>query len=182
MNDTGECPYQMSNSSRGPVRYSEFITPDEVADLARDIVETYTANGSKCGPIKQIMHWMHKHIRYIADEVNFGLADYWLFPVEVLDLGSKDCDGLSVLTASMLDALGIEARCVMGQTPFGYHMWVECADPSTGDWFLLECTNGQIYDWEMRSSMHYYPDIYINKFGCSLPEDSIRTGFPPYGW
>jgi predicted transglutaminase-like cysteine proteinase len=181
MNDSGSCPFQTANSTKGQVPYQAFITPGEVAEVAWDIVKTYTENGSLCGPIKQIVHWVTKHIRYVTDIQNFGVPDYWLFPVETLELGSEDCDGLSLLTCSMLEAVGVPARCVMGQTPFGYHMWVEASDPVTGDWYLIECTRGRIYDWEARQKLRYYPDIYFNEYGCSLPEGSMKTELPDYG-
>ena len=170
-----------ANSSRGPVAYQEFITPGAVRGVAIDIVNGYCENGNKCGPIKQIVHWVTKHISYVTDNVNFGVPDFWLFPEETLEHGSEDCDGLSLLTCSLLEAAGVPARCVMGQTDFGYHMWVECMDPVTGDWFLIETTRGRVYDWEERSQLHYYPDIYFNEYGCSLPEGSMRTELPNYG-
>jgi hypothetical protein len=182
LNDSGQCPYQTANSSRGPVPYHAFITPYEVQPLAYDIVHTYTANGSQCGPIKQIVHWVTKHIRYVSDYINFGVPDFWLFPVETLEFGSEDCDGMALLTCSLLEAVGVQSRCVMGQTPFGYHMWVEAADPADNAWYLIECTNGKIYDWEDRwQKLHYVPDIYFNVYGCSLPEGSIKTEMPGYG-
>jgi predicted transglutaminase-like cysteine proteinase len=182
VNDTGQCPLQTANSSQGPVPYSYFITPFDVKGLADEIVDIYCANGSTCGPIKQIVHWVHKHIRYVSDPENFGVSDFWLFPIETLELGSEDCDGLSLLTCSLLEAAGVAARCVMGQTWFGYHMWVEAADPLTGDWYLIETTNGKIYPWEKRFEMRYYPDIYFDQNGCSLPEGSMKSEMPQYGW
>lgn len=182
MNDaSGSCPTMTANSTRGPVAYNEFITPDVVKDMAISIVNTYTAKGNKCGPIKQIVHWVDKHIRYITDQQNFGVPDFWSFPEETLQHGSEDCDGLSLLTCSMLEAVGVPAHCVMGTTNFGYHMWVECMHPQTGDWFLIETTRGRVFDWEERSHMQYYPDIYFNEYGCSLPENTIRTTLPNYG-
>jgi predicted transglutaminase-like cysteine proteinase len=170
-----------ANSTKGQVAYNDFITPDAVKDVAIEIVNTYTANGNKCGPIKQIVHWVTKHIKYETDQKNFGLSDFWLFPEETIEHGSEDCDGLSLLTCSLLEAVGVPARCVMGQTYFGYHMWVECVNPATGDWFLVETTTGRVFDWEERSNMQYYPDICFNEYGCSLPEGSLKTKLPNYG-
>lgn len=163
-----------ANSSQGPLPYQAFLTPKDPAirDTALGILRSYDC--TECSIVKKIVYWVTKHIRYQSDRNNFGIGDWWMLPMETLELGSGDCDCLSILTASLLLSVGIEARCVMGQTPFGYHMWVESVDEE-GYWLVVETTTGKIFPWAHRSKMRYYPDIYFNDLGCSLPEGTIKS-------
>jgi len=164
-----ECPMQV-NSSLGPLPYHMFYQVSEVRSVAQGILEKYQCAG--CGKVKKIVHWFSKNIQYRSDLQNFGILDYWQLPLETLELGSGDCDCMSFLLASLLEAAGLDTRVVMGNSDMGYHMWVEVADED-GQWLLIEATNSKIYPWSHRSKMHYYPDIYINPWGCSEPEEVI---------
>lgn len=164
-----ECPLQ-GYSSRGYVPYEQFYEIDAMRPIAQQILDTYKCN--TCGPLKKIIYWVNKYYRYQTDMQNFGLVDYWQFPTEILETGSGDCDCLSFFIASLLEAVGIPTHVAIGNTPFGYHAWVECQD-FDGEWYLVETTSGKLYPWAHRSKMGYKPDLYISPDGCGSPEEDV---------
>lgn len=170
---SGNCPLQ-TFSSRGPTPYEDFyqVNEPEIRELAYEILRHYSC--ASCSPIKKIVYFVKKHFMYKSDKANFGMVDFWQFPTEVLQLGSGDCDCLAFFTGSLLESVGVPTRVCLGNTPFGYHAWLEAAD-SDGEWLLIETTNGQIHPWVHRWKLGYYPDLYINPYGCSEPEDKQRS-------
>lgn len=167
------CPLQ-TNSSRGPTPYEQFYEQDapEIKELAWEILRHYDC--ATCSPIKKIVYYVNKHYFYKTDYELFGLVDFWLFPTEVIKIGSGDCDCLSFFVASLLEAVGIPTRVCVGNTPFGYHAWVEAVD-NDGEWLLIETTRGKIHPWAHRFKLGYMPDLYINPLGCSAPEDTQKS-------
>ena len=167
------CPLQ-GNSSRGLTPYQNFYEHEapEIKELAWDILRTYSC--ATCSPLKKIVYYIKQHYMYQSDKALFGLVDFWLFPTEMLQIGSGDCDCLSFFTASLLEAVGIPTRVVIGNTPFGYHAWVEATD-TDGEMVLIETTTGKIFPWSHRWKMGYMPDMYINPWGCSDPEGTQKS-------
>ena len=168
------CPSTPAGTnSRGDTPYNEFYQVDEMRDLAYRIVNKY-ANHNSCPPFKFIVYWVHKHIKYVTDQNQFGVVDYWLFPEETLITGMEDCDGMSFLTASLLEAYGYPTRVCMGYSPFGYHAWVEFFDGNES--YIVEATMGKIYHMADAKKLNYIPDIYITPNGCATPDSfSERT-------
>lgn len=163
------CPFTY-NCSTGFCEYDSFYQAEEMQDMVQKILNKYSK--SKCPAPWKIMHWVSNHIRYMTDMQQFGVLDYWLYPNEVLQTGAEDCEGISFLTASLLEAAGYNTRVAIGQAPFGYHAWVEFCDDD-GNWFVAEATTGQIYSWEDRDKMGYYPDLYVGPgpSGCAYPQE-----------
>jgi hypothetical protein len=160
-----ECPRMApGTNSRGEVALNEFYQVEEMRELANAIIEKYQAK-SECPPYKQITHWVFSHIQYMSDIKQFGLVDYWLFPNEVLETRAEDCDGISFLTASLLEAAGYNTAVCLGDTPFGYHAWVEFRDDDDDD-FIVEATTGKVYAKTDARRLGYEADIYIYPESC----------------
>jgi len=133
--------------------------------LAQSIIGKYRGNVS-CPDYKLILYWVKNHIRYMTDIKQFGVVDFWLFPDQTVATGAEDCDGMSFLVASLLEAAGYDTRVVLGQTPWGYHAWVEMRDE--GQTLLtVEATTGSVFSMEEAERIGYSPDIFINPEGCS---------------
>lgn len=65
--------------------------------------------------------------RYVCEEFDYRseAVEYWEFPSEVLASGAADCEGTSILLASLLKAAGTQAYVVIGAY-YGYgHAWVQ---------------------------------------------------------
>lgn len=161
------------NSTGQPVPYNEFYQVDLFRDLAFQIVNKYKGK-VPCENYKLIIHWVKNHIRYMTDMKQFGVVDYWLFPNETILTGAEDCDGMSFLLATMLEALGYATRVAMGPTPWGYHMWVEFSDDH-GQENIVEATNGTIYPYQEGLARGYAAEVYINPFGCSKAAMDIQS-------
>lgn len=81
-------------------------------------------------------------IPYVADP---AIYDYWQFPRETIIRRCGDCEDQSFLLASLLIAIGIKARVVLGVVggPDGQygHAWVEFFNQHLKMWCPLESTS-----------------------------------------
>jgi predicted transglutaminase-like cysteine proteinase len=56
---------------------------------------------------EKIRDWLASQIKYTLDEEAHGVSDYWQTPSETLELGTGDCEDLSILLVSLLRAYGV---------------------------------------------------------------------------
>ncbi len=116
-------------------------------------------------PIKDVSVFVYNHI----SDKKLGIP---LLPASMILAGKAgDCTEHSILTVSLLRALGIPSRAVMGvilsedfsgnKDVFVYHMWVEAV--KDGRWILVDATRP--YD--------FYPNRYI-----ALAYHSLMTEMP----
>lgn len=159
-----DCPVAPCYDTTG-CSYNDFFDIEGVRPLAQQVLSKVPRGGSV---IKALSDYVQERCVYEYDHVQFGVTDMWLKPLQLLDVGRGDCEELSFLTASLLLAVGFRARVVLGDTPFGYHAWVEVRCASTGLWYLIECTSGQIYHREAKSRLGYIDRFIIEPDGCSL--------------
>ena len=104
-------------------------------------------------------------LSYIQDPVN---CDLWCSPARTLLRRGGDCDDLSILMASLMEAGGIPAFVVTGTYFNGIthvgHAWVEGQDADGG--FLLEATTGQLIrgfrPWT------YSAELFLSRGQCQL--------------
>jgi len=175
-----ECPrLPPGANSRGvEVPYNEFYQVDEMRELANAIVNKYK-DKNECPAYKHITHWVFSHIRYMTDRKQFGLVDFWLFPNEVLETRAEDCDGISFLTASLLEAQGYATAVCLGETPFGYHAWVEFrgVDDEDDEEYIVEATTGKVYSKAESDRLGYYPDIYIYPDSCKYAVRNVNRRY-----
>lgn len=55
----------------------------------------------------RIQKWVVANLRYVSDEQNEGVLEYWQFPFETISLGIGDCEDGSLLIASLALNAGI---------------------------------------------------------------------------
>lgn len=79
-----------------------------VIQLARSIVLPVATRDYR-GQVHALFHWVKQHIRYVADPRDVETIST---PVATLKMQSGDCDDMSVLLASLLEAIGYQTRFV----------------------------------------------------------------------
>lgn len=55
----------------------------------------------------RIQKWVVANLKYVGDDQNEGVSEYWQFPFETISLGIGDCEDGAVLTASLALNAGI---------------------------------------------------------------------------
>jgi predicted transglutaminase-like cysteine proteinase len=89
-----------------------------------------------------LREWVATSIYYKSDQDNFGVNDYWQFPIETLERGSGDCEDIAILLCTLLRASGVPADqvYVVVGTPKGmqyYHAYL-LERYSKGVWNMIE--------------------------------------------
>ena len=105
--------------------------------------------------------WVCRNIQYRADN-----GEYWFFPDETLREMAEDCDGSSILLASMLRQAGYTPNrvyVVIGTYRGFGHAWVEL------DGKILETTY---------SSAHTVPDPHNYKWLAAFNDVEVIERYP----
>ena len=94
----------------------------------------------------RVRNWVAKHTDYISDSKLWGQVEHWPDPGQVIEHARDDCDGLGILTASILFSFAVKGvRLTLGTYQGGGHMWVEYW-PELGPARLLETTGDDQVD------------------------------------
>jgi len=132
--------------SRSPLGRPEqamcYVMPD--AEEIRTAVKTIisTESGKPYNEFNALRDWVATRIFYKSDQDNFGVSDYWQFPLETLEHGTGDCEDIAILLCSLLRASGVPADQVYVAigTPKGtegYHAYL-LERYSKGVWSMIE--------------------------------------------
>lgn len=84
-----------------------------------------------------VFKWVQRNIRYVKD---IRGVETLHTPIQLIRLGQGDCDDMSILSASLLEALGHPTRfCAVGVNgqPFSH---VFSQTKIAGKWVTLDCT------------------------------------------
>jgi hypothetical protein len=102
------------------------IEPDHpaVAALSHNIDRAIPPGLSRPDQVRWIESFVEKRLAYTHDWTQWWNVDYWPTASEALEAGREDCDGIAVVTASVLRHRGFHARLV-GNT---MHIWVAVDD------------------------------------------------------
>ena len=57
--------------------------------------------------VKNVIRYWYTHLRYVSDQTNYGTAEYWADPEEILEKGSDDCDGFATMIYLTCIAAGV---------------------------------------------------------------------------
>lgn len=125
-----------------PEQAMKYVTPN--ADEVKVAVQAIFSAGWKkpYNDFDALREWVATSISYKSDQDNFGVGDYWQFPIETLERGSGDCEDIAILLCSLLRASGVPADqvyVVIG-TPKGtvnYHAYL-LERYSKGIWSMIE--------------------------------------------
>ncbi|MEK7467188.1 MAG: transglutaminase family protein [Planctomycetota bacterium] len=99
------------------------IAPDDpaVAKLSSEVDASIPSTLDRPHQVAWIEKFVEKRIVYANDWDQWWNVDYWPSPSETLASGREDCDGIAVLTASLLRHRGFKARIEASYE----HVWVE---------------------------------------------------------
>jgi len=143
----------------------EAVHDPAVVMSARQIVRD--VNRSESSVADAVLQWVHEHVRYVRDPVSYELL---IPPKRLLDevrtkgSAAEDCDSMAMLTAALLQSVGLETRfaVVAQDTPKSStdhafeHVYVEAkidnewlsVDPSVSPPIL-----GRVYDVQSRATL-----------------------------
>ena len=139
-----------------------FITPNEPSIA---VVATELQQGSIESNVVAALDYVHNAVTYTSDKKQFGLSEYWTFPVETLENGAGDCEDISFLLSSLLLALNLPSNTVrvsLGSKEGIGHAWVEVLLNDT--WFILEGARGTITP--KGEANGYSIDCYVYQNKC----------------
>jgi len=97
----------------------------------------------------------NNYYKYVEDQANYGIGEFWEFPFEILEkkkLSSDsgfDCDSWANLQASFYIAAGMpnyKVRVTVGNCDLGRHSTVYVYSEKDQDWHHLNSTYGRVYD------------------------------------
>lgn len=144
-------------------RMAKYARKDSRSELVRTTAHRAIADRSGC-PAEAVFWWIRRNVQFQPDEEFVrGLAgikdpenvEVLVRPVDLLTMPQPagDCDCISMLCASMLRALGIEAKFRTVEAdpryPQSYsHVYV-IAKTARGD-LPLDCSHGPHPGWEVR--------------------------------
>jgi transglutaminase-like putative cysteine protease len=102
------------------------------------------------GEMRALWHWVLTRIRYTRDINNVETVH---FADQILRQRAGDCDDVSILLASLLEAIGFQTRFVaVAFSPGNFdHVLVEAEHD--GAWFALDATEPKPFGW-------FPPDVY----------------------
>ena len=131
---------------------------DEVRQLAIEIVDY------KPEPISAIYDWVKENVRYTPDPVRNGQIELFTSPIRMIKdyregrPMAEDCDGISLLTASLLRSLGYQSNIVLLDTRGQGFDHAVTQVILNGNTIMLDAsTNKYPLGWEE----HYYQKVVI---------------------
>lgn len=128
---------------RAGLNPGDFITPNDpaVQAVAQEILRKVGSDDSSAGRLREAYNYVTLNVRYVTDTKAYGLEEVWQKPSLTLQRGLGDCEDMSFLLCSLLEALGVRARLVFGTWKGQGHAWVEASVDGVGG--ILEATSGQ---------------------------------------
>ncbi len=153
-----------------PEQTVRYVTPNDAG--VQNAVKSILSAKSKryYSDFDALREWVATNISYKSDQDNFGVKDYWQFPVETMERGSGECKDFATLLCSLLRAYGVPANQVYVAvgTPKGmneYHAYL-IEHYSKGVWNLIEpqldpvtsAVSFTFLDWALVSD--YSGDLY----------------------
>ncbi len=92
-----------------PEQAIQYMTPN-TKEIKTAVQAILSANSGKpYTNFNALRDWVATNIYYKSDQDNFGVSDYWQFPLETLERGSGDCEDIAILLCSLLRASGVPA-------------------------------------------------------------------------
>ena len=124
-----------------------FMYPNQsIHEFARDVIGI---RGGESNDVKmgKIAKWVQSHIRYMEDDENYGVEEFWAPPVFTLAKGIGDCEDGAFLIVSLalnsgvpnsrLRMYGGEVKVGQGAATGG-HGWVGYLRESDNEWIPVD--------------------------------------------
>ena len=127
--------------------------------------------------VQNIQKWVVNNVDYIGD-ANLGHSEYWLYPIETIEMGTGDCEDGAILIASLiLNALPkehhwrvrvcagwVQAAPTAPQGGHGYVTYCRCCDNEwvVIDWCYLEDSSTGVENKPLHKNNKPYKDIWFS--------------------
>lgn len=126
--------------------------------------------------IANIQKWTVQNIKYIGDDLNEGVIEYWQFPFETLTAKTGDCEDGALLIAALAINAGIPSfriRIVAGvvqeseTAPTGGHGYVAYLRQTDNEWVIIdwcykEDSNIPVSEKTILKDNAYYKKIFFS--------------------
>jgi len=124
----------------------------------------------------RVQKWVVKNLKYVSDESNEGVPEFWQFPFETLAIGIGDCEDGALLIASLAINAGIPSFRVRVNAgivkeaptaPEGGHGYCTYLRESDNihvviDWCYLEDSTIAVKDKVPLKSNPYYKEVWFS--------------------
>ncbi len=111
--------------------------------------------------VRNVLAWMHKNIAYKVQDKSIAKVDFKNVE-EIVDRGSAECKGYTMLFAALCRAAGVPARPVWGVlfVPGGFssHNWDEVYVPGAG-WVPVDPQKAETFGWLPLTHVRVFMDL-----------------------
>jgi transglutaminase-like putative cysteine protease len=148
-----------------------FITPKDpnVIELKNKILKDKLPGAPDWMAMRD---WVGNNIQYKTDSEIHGIAEFWQFPNETMQLKTGDCEDFSMLLCSLLRADGWapdKAYVIVGEKNNQYHGWVRVLwngvqyniEPQ-GNGFAIAL--GDVLSLSGYTAKYYFNDVNFGRF------------------
>lgn len=155
-----------------------FFAPNAV--MGRHVTQPLTI---RCKNLEDVRKFLNG-CRYVSDQLQFGVRDFWMPPEEFEKKRMGDCDDFALWVWRQLIAMGkSDARFVIGLSGryAGGHAWVTFWEG--GRAYLIESMAHRYGKWLPRLDVaRYIPGISVSWDGTRIAyfEHEARTFDPPF--
>ena len=175
---------QIAKATAGPIPAearaflgtSELIDPKspKIAKIGADLKGKTSAETAH-----NVLNWMRKNVRYKLDKYSLGELDFKSLD-EIIDRGSAECRGYTLLFTALCRAAGVPARPVWGLSKipamegkpkgdFASHNWCEVYLAGCG-WIPVDPQKPESFGLQPTTSLRFYMDERKNNMSLeNLP-------------
>jgi predicted transglutaminase-like cysteine proteinase len=159
-----------------PRQAMRFITPDE-PEIKATVDSLLSGSWRRSfSDFDALREWVAKQVTYKRDIDQYGVADYWQFPLETIVSKTGDCEDVAILFCTLMRAYGVPATQVyvaIGgiEGTQSYHAYI-FERYSRGMWMVIEpqidsataMLSLNLLDWasthEYSADMYCFNDMY----------------------
>ena len=142
------CPtcHQRTMSQNIPLDVRKLVNSDD-AVLKKIIKENNLIGSSDDQTILLVQQWVVKNLRYVGDDKNEGVMEFWQFPFETVASKIGDCEDGAILIASLVLNAGVPShkiRITAGMVqpaptaPTGGHGYVTFLREADENWIVID--------------------------------------------
>jgi hypothetical protein len=161
----GPIPTAVSTGYLGPC---ESVNPK--SPILQKIVKDLKAD-DRVQTVRNILGWLKKNVVYKNESAGIGKLDFKAVE-EILDRGSAECRGYTMLFVGLCRAAGVPCRPVWGlkrisadarqpKGNFGSHNWAEVYFPGSG-WIPVDPQSPETLGWLPATILRFYMDVRRN--------------------
>lgn len=147
------------------------FTPND--DIVKNVIKNNNITGNTNDEkMLNIQKWVTQNIKYIGDDLNQSVIEYWQFPFETIILGNGDCEDGAILIGSLAINMGIPSfriRVVAGRVQpsptakTGAHGYVAYLREYDNQWVAIDWCYLQDSHLAMQDKMILKNNLFYKK-------------------